>query len=61
MLGRIFNVLAHESNSLQEDMTLYPDTLFWLWAHQSMLLQLNAACLEEKQPFNSKDYYIKWN
>ena len=25
-----FNVLAHKSYSPQEDMPLYPDTLFWL-------------------------------
>ena len=40
---------AHESNSPREDVPLYPDTLFWLWDHQSMLLLLNAACLAEKQ------------
>ena len=44
-----FNVLAHESNSPQEDMPLYPDTLFWLWTNQSLLLLLNAACLAQKQ------------
>ena len=44
-----FNVKVHESNCLQEDMPLYPYTLFWLWADQSMLLLLNAACLAAKQ------------
>ena len=48
-LSRIFHVLAHKSNSQQEDMPLYPDTIFWLWADQSMLLLLNAACFAEKQ------------
>ena len=33
-LSRIFNVLAHESNSPLAYMPLYPDTLFWLWADQ---------------------------
>ena len=39
-LSRIFNVLAHESNSPQEDVPIYPDTLFWLWADQCLLLLL---------------------
>ena len=42
-LSRIFNVLAHESNSPQEDMPLYPDTLFWLWADQSFSWMLCAV------------------
>ena len=45
----IFNMLANENNSLHEDMPLYPDTLFWLWADPSLLLPLNAVCLVEKQ------------
>ena len=49
MLSQIFYVLAHESNSPHEDMPLYPDTLFWLWANPSLLLLLNAVCLVEKQ------------
>ena len=44
-----FNMLAHKSNSSQEDVPLYPITLFWLWVNQSLLLLLNAACLAEKQ------------
>ena len=44
-----FNVLAHESNIPQEDMPLYPDTIFWLRADQYLLLLLNAACLADKQ------------
>ena len=32
-----FQMLAHESNSQQEDMPLYPDSLFWHWANQSLL------------------------
>ena len=27
--NRIYNVLAHESNSAQEDVTPYPDTLLY--------------------------------
>ena len=42
-------VLAHEGNNPQEDMPLYPDTLFRLWIHQSLPLLLNAACKAEKQ------------
>ena len=45
----IHTMLAHEINNLQEDVPFYQDTLFWLWADQSMLLLLNAACLAEKQ------------
>ena len=44
-----FNVLAHKINSPQEDMPLYPYTLFRLWADQSFLLLLNAACLAKKK------------
>ena len=46
---RIFNVLAHECNSPQEDVPFYTDTLFWLWADQTLLLPVNAAGLVEKQ------------
>ena len=28
-----------KSNSPQEDMPFYPDTLFWLWADQSLFLE----------------------
>ena len=48
-----FLSLAHESNSLQDDMPLYLDTFFWLWANQSLLLLLNAAYLAERQLRNS--------
>ena len=44
-----FNVLAHESNSSREDAPLYTDLLFWRWTDQSLLLLLNATCLEGKQ------------
>ena len=40
---------ADESNSQQEAMPLKPDTLFWLWVDQYLLLLLNAVCLAEKQ------------
>ena len=49
LLSLIFNVLAHKSNSLQEDVLFYPDTLFGLRTDQSLLLLLTAACLAEKQ------------
>ena len=40
-------MLAHWNISLQEDMPLILDTLFWLPDNQLFLL--NAVCLEEKQ------------
>ena len=49
LLDRQATVPAQESNSPQEDMPLDPDTFFWLWADQSLLLLLNALCLAEKQ------------
>ena len=45
----IFVVLTHWNNSLQVDMLLHSDALFWFRANQSLLLLLNAACLVEKQ------------
>ena len=39
-------VLPHASNSSQEDMSIYQDTLFCLWADRSLLLHLNAVCGE---------------
>ena len=45
----IFIVLAHWNNSLQVDMSLHSDTLFWFLANQSLLFLLNAAFLAEKQ------------
>ena len=49
MLSQIIKMQAHmvhESNILQEDMPLYSDMLFLIWADQFMLLDLilNAAC-----------------
>jgi hypothetical protein len=35
--------------SLQVDMLLHSDTLFWLRANKSLLFLLNAACLAKKQ------------
>ena len=51
MLSQIVNMLhvAHESNSSQEDLSIKPYTLFWLWVDQYLLLILNAECLAEKQ------------
>ena len=49
MLSWIFIVLAHWNNSLQVDMSLHSDTLFWFRANQSLFFLLNAACLAEKQ------------
>jgi hypothetical protein len=37
------------NNSLQVDMSLQSDTLFWFRSHQSSLLLLNVACLVEKR------------
>ena len=48
-LSRIFIVLAHWSNSPQEDMSPHSNTLYWLQADQSLLLLLNAACIALKQ------------
>ena len=48
-LSRIFNVLAHKNSSLQDDMPLCPDKLFWLLANQSLRFLLKAVCLVEKQ------------
>jgi hypothetical protein len=42
-------VLAHWNNSLRIDMSPHSDTLFWIWANQSLLLLLHASCLAEKQ------------
>ena len=36
-------MLAYERNSPQEDVPLYPDTLFWLLVDQSLLLLQKAA------------------
>jgi hypothetical protein len=44
-----FIVLAYWNNSPQIDMSLHSDSLFWLWANQSLILLLNAACLTKKQ------------
>ena len=48
-LNRIFNVLAQESNSPQEDMSIYQDMLFWLRANPSSLIHHNATFLVENQ------------
>ena len=37
------------NNSLQVDMSIHSDTLFWFLANQPLLFLLNAACLAEKQ------------
>ena len=42
------NMVAQESNSLKEDMSVHLDTLFCLWANKTLHLLLNAACLAEK-------------
>ena len=44
----IFIVLAHWNNSLQVNMLLHSDTLYWFRANQSLLLLLNTVCLAEK-------------
>ena len=41
--------LSHWNNSPRIDMSLHSNTLFWLWANQSLLFLLNAACLAKKQ------------
>ena len=46
--------LAHRNNSLQVQMSLQLDTLSWFRANQSLLLLLNAACLEEKLQIQKK-------
>ena len=46
----IFIVLAHWNKQQSAvEMSLHSNTLFWLRANQSLVLFLNAACLEEKQ------------
>jgi hypothetical protein len=51
MLSWIITVLAQWNNIPWVDMLLHLDTLrlFWFRANQSLLLLLNALCLEEKQ------------
>ena len=44
-----FKHVFHESNSPQEDMPIYPNTLLLLLANQFLFLLLIAVCLEEKQ------------
>ena len=48
-LNWILIVLIHWHNSPRIDMSLHSDKLFWFRANQSLLLLLNAACLEENQ------------
>ena len=43
------DVLARKSKSLQKDMPLYPETFFWLWADQSLLLLLKAVLIGEAE------------
>jgi hypothetical protein len=45
----IFIVLVHWNNSLQVDMSLHSDTLFWFRANQSLFLLRNTLCSAEKQ------------
>ena len=48
-LSWMFIVLAHWNKSLQVDMSLHSDTLFWFRDNQSLLFPLNAACIADKQ------------
>ena len=48
MLSWIFIMLAHWNNSLQVDMLLHSDILFWFRANQSLFLLLSVVCLAEK-------------
>ena len=49
MLSLIIIVQAHWNNSLQIDMSLHFDTIFWLQAKQSLLIFLSAAYFVKKQ------------
>ena len=46
-----FIVHSHWNNSLQVDMSLHSDTLFWFLANQFLLFLLTAAWLSKKQHF----------
>jgi hypothetical protein len=48
-LSWILIVLVHWNNSPQVDMLLHLDTLAWFRANHTLLLLLNAACLEKEQ------------
>ena len=43
-------MLAHKKNNLRIDLFLHSDILSWFQASNPLLLLLNAAWLEEKQP-----------
>jgi hypothetical protein len=44
-----YSAIAYWNNSPRIDVSLHSDTLFWFRANPSLLLLLNAACLDEKQ------------
>jgi len=48
MLSWIFMMLAHWNHSLQVEMSLYSNTLFWHWASICSCF-LIALCLKEMQ------------
>ena len=43
-------MLAHQKNNLRIDLSLHSDILSWFQASNLLLLLINAAWLEEKQP-----------
>ena len=49
----ILNVLAHKSNSQQEDMPIYPDTLFIILTRGPIFVLSPKCCLLSEEAANT--------
>ena len=57
--GMVKSISAdYRSNRSRVDMSLHSDILFWFRVNQSLLLLVNAGCLEEKQIIQSYSLWL---